>query len=139
MKKLALSSLLLIFLIGCGGPEFLIFPIINGVMYWMEGEAHKYYAHDSDVLYRAAKRACVELQHSIDADEPDETGDYYIVAGGNDRFKIKIKEVERGISVVKIRVNFWGDKPYAELIYKKIDDQLNVIEFDEHGIPTRIR
>jgi len=30
-----------------------------------------------------------------------------------------------------------GDKPYAELIYKKIDDQLSVINFDEHGRPTR--
>ena len=134
MKKLPLSLFFLVMLIGCG-PELLISPIINGVVYWMEGEAHKYYAHDPDAIYRATKRACLDLQHSIETDET-EGNNYYILAGGNDRFKIKIRQVENGITEVKIRVNFMGDKPYAELIYKKIDYQLSIIEFDEYGRPT---
>jgi len=135
MKKLTLSLLFLVVLIGCG-PEILIAPIINGAVYWLEGEAQKYYTQDTDVLYRATKRACLELQHSIETDEHEESN-YYIVAGGNNRFKIKIRQVEKGITEVRIRVDFMGDKPYAELIYKKIDDQLSVINFDEHGRPTR--
>jgi hypothetical protein len=135
MKKLTLSLLFLVMMMGCGA-EILVSPLVMGVVYWMEGEAHKYYAHDPDVLYRATKRACMDLQHSIDTDEAD-GDDYYIVAGGKDRFKIKIRQVEKGIAEVKIRVDFMGDKPYAELIYKKIDNQLSVIEFDEHGRPTK--
>jgi hypothetical protein len=133
MKKLPV--LLLFLMLGCG-PEILIGPIINGVIYWMEGEAHKYYAHEPEILYRATKRACIELNHSIDTDEQHKN-DYYIVAGGNNRFKINIEWVENGIAEVRIRIDFWGDKPYAELIYQKIDEQLSVIEFDEQGKPTR--
>ena len=60
-----------------------------------------------------------------------------MIAGENDRFKISIKHVEPEISLLKIRVNFMGDKPYAELFYKKVDDNLNGIEFDPQGRPTR--
>jgi hypothetical protein len=52
-------------------------------------------------------------------------------------FKIEIKKVQSNITEVKIRVNFLGDKPYAELIYKKIDSNLDVINFDVEGKPTK--
>jgi hypothetical protein len=118
----------LIFAIGC---EFVPFfsPIVQGVITWIEGEAHKYYSYDSQTVYFAVKRAAKELELAIQEDGPE-----YVVVGENDRFKIKIITIEEDITKVSIRINFMGDKPYAELFYKEIDSQLGIIEF-ENGQP----
>ena len=140
MKKLAVVSFFLFFVVGCG-VEMLIGgatnAIVNGVIYWKEGEASKYYAYEPSILYRSTKKACKELNYEIITDEPNNEDGYYIVAGEKNKFKIKIEQVEENISVVKCRIDFWGDKPYVELFYEKIDGQLSVIEFDARGQPVR--
>lgn len=141
MKKLLLILAFLGFFTvsGCG-PIDPIGPIISGVVMWVEGEAHKYYANDAATIYRAVKRACDELNYEISRDDPPNAdGDYYLVAGNNDRFKIKIQNVEADIAKLSVRVNFMGDKPYAELLYKKVDDQISTIEFGPNGEPVRKR
>lgn len=141
MKKLLLILAFLGFftVAGCG-PIDPVGPIISGVVAWVEGEAHKYYANDSATVYRAVKRACDELNYKISKDDPpNAVGDYYLVAGNNDRFKIKIQNVEADIAKLSVRVNFMGDKPYAELLYKKVDEQISTIEFDPNGEPVRKR
>jgi len=104
MKNLVIPLIFLILLTGCG-PELLIAPIINGLVYWMEGEAHKYYAFDSDILHHAAKRACFDLQYTIHSDETDPDGNHLIIAGQNNRFKIKIEQADKNINAIKIRIN----------------------------------
>ena len=103
------------------GPD-LISPIITGVVIWQEGEAHKYYNFNSDIVYRASKHALKEMELEITKDEPDlEKHNYHIIAGNNDKFSINIMQIEKNIKDLKLRVNFMGDKPYAELFYKKVD------------------
>lgn len=138
MKKLLLILAFLGLFIGCDAVPF-ISPIVTGVVMWVEREAHKYYHDDTEIVYRAVKRACVDLGYEISRDTPDEDGSFYLVAGSNDRFKIRVRRVENDITKLSVRVNIMGDRPYAELLYKKVDEQLGVIEFDPDGNPTRFR
>lgn len=133
MKKFGILFLFLCFFSGCGVNPIEI--IVDGVIRWVEGEAHKYYNVDTPTLYRAVKRACHDLDYEIKKDKPSGS-EFYLIAGNNDRFKIKIKRIEENISRLSVRVNFMGDKPYAELLYKKVDEELSTIEFD-NGHPVR--
>lgn len=121
---------------GCEVAPF-VSPIVTGVVIWYEGEAHKYYYEEPSTLYRSTKLALKELEHPITTDEV-RNGNYYIVAGDDDKFKITIRKVKPHISEVKIRINFMGNKPYAELLYTHIDNNLNTIDFDDQGRPTKI-
>lgn len=138
MKKFFVMLMLCLPLIGCVAP-FIISPIVTGVAIWFNGEAHKFYYEESSTLYRSTKLALKELEHPITVDEKQQNGNYYIVAGGNDKFKITIRQVEPHIAEVKIRINLMGNKPYADLVYTHIDNNLNTIEFDDQGHPTKIR
>lgn len=131
MKKILVTLLCIIgisFNSGCGLPFNPISPIISFYLTWKEGEARKHYRYDHKTVYKAVKRSLSSLEYAITTDEENESG-YYIVADSNDRFKITVEKVEPEITLLKIRVNFMGDKPYAELIYKEVDNQLNVIDY----------
>lgn len=117
----------------------IISPIVTGVVMWKDGEAHKYYNEEAHTVYRATKTSLKDLDHLIIKDESSKDGNYYILAGENDKFKITIRQVKPHITDVKIRVNLMGDKPYAELVYSQIDLNTNTIDFDEQGKPTRQR
>lgn len=135
MKNTLILTFCLFFLAGCGA-EILIAPIVSGVIAWSEGEATKYYDADSKTLYHATKRVCKELEYTIIRDDEPQNGEYYLIAGENNRFKISITEVQKNISSVKIRIDFMGDKPYAELFYKHLDTEIKIIHFDPEGNPT---
>jgi hypothetical protein len=124
-------------LLGCGA-EFLIGPAITGVIYWVNGEAHKYYQESPEVVYRSAKHALTELGLPISKDNVNDNS-FRIVAGEKDRFSISIYPADKGLTRFDLRINFMGDKDYAELIYKKTDEKLNFLEFDPDGDPTRKR
>ena len=136
MKKL---FFLLIFALlpGCVGPELILGPIINGIIVWKEGEAHKYYGYDSDVVYRAAKRALNEMNFPIERDDPPKDNHFYLIGGKNNTLKITVLNVDPNVSKLSVRINFMGNKPYAELFYKKVDEQLNIIKFQD-GKPVAV-
>lgn len=133
MKKL---FLLLFFpiLVGCtltslsviGGVTGLA---LKGYVTWKKNEATKYYFADANILCRAVENSAKDLNLPITKTE-NKKGVYYINVGEKDKFKIEVTQVEKDISKVWIRINFLGNKPYAELFYKKIDENLNVINFD---------
>lgn len=135
MKKLLLF-LMLFAASGCAVAPF-IGPVVTGVVMWAGGEAHKYYDAEADHAYRSTKLALKELNLPITQDELRKDG-YYIQAGENDRFKITIKKNSPHITLISIRVNFMGDKPFAELIYKTIDGKMDIIEFS-NGHPVKIK
>ena len=138
MKKLLTILIFSIFLsplmIGCEAVPF-ISPIVTGVIMWVEGEAHKFYPYDADVVYRASKRALEDMGMEINKDEVKNNGGYYLNAGKEDRFKINVDNAKEDISELRLRINTMGDKDYAELFYSKVDDQLSTIRFNENGEP----
>lgn len=135
MKKLLVFLTLLAS--GCSVAPFIASPIVTGVVMWYQGEAHKYYNEEARTLYRATKIALRELNHPITKDESTKDGGFYLIAGDKDRFKIVIRQVKPHITEVKVRINFMGDKPYAELLYSQIDLNTNSIEFNDEGLPTK--
>mgnify|MGYP000694607854 CR=1 FL=1 len=138
MKKLIIFPILFLFLFifGCGITPFAS-PIITGVIMWHEGEAHKYYNEEAKTIYRATKSSLRELDYKIHREDA-RNGSYFIVAGDKDLFKIYVRQVKPHITEVKVRVNFMGNKPYAELLYKQIDLNSDTVEFDAQGMPTKI-
>lgn len=132
MKKLFFILIFTLALIpGCIGPELILGPIVNGLIVWIDGEAHKYYGYDSDVIYRAVTRALYEMNFPIKQDDPPENGDFYLISGENNILKIKILNVDVNVSKLSVRVDFMGNKPYAELFYKKVNQQLHIIKFKD--------
>ena len=129
MKRLLIGFIAsMMFFVGCDALPILS-PIISLYIKWVEGEAHAYFAADRDSTHRAVKRALLTLDHPLLQDDLMRSGDRYLVAGNNDRFKIKVIAVEPYVTRVSIRVNIMGDKPYAEMIYRELMDELDVIEY----------
>lgn len=137
MKKLLLFLCFFgFFLTGCSTVP-IIGPIITGIVMWKDGEASKYYNEEAHTLYRSVKISLKEMDYNISSEENLKNGGNYIVAGDNDQFKIVIRQVKPHITEVKIRVNFLGDKQYAELLYDQIDSNTSTIDFDNQGKPTK--
>jgi hypothetical protein len=139
MKKILLyfTFFCSFFSLGCEVAPFLVAPIITGVVYWKNGEAKKYYNENQKVLHRSSINALNELQIPITRDIRDNSGNYSIVAGDKDEFKISVNRLKNNISEITVRVNFMGNKEYSELIFEKIDSYTNTIDYDESGKPTK--
>jgi len=127
MRRLFLIAALCLGISGCAylAP---IGPIINIGIFWMNREAHKYYATPAEDMYPAVRNALNDLEMMIEEDYMD--GDTRVlVVDENDRFRIKIIPARHNVTEVVILVNTLGDKPYAELIYRHIDEQPDVEQF----------
>lgn len=139
LKSTRIFLILSLFLstIGCTGIDF-ITPIVTGVVMWQEGEAHKYYEYNADTIFRASKRALEKMNLEVKEAEQDGT-DYSMIGGNNNKFSIKISQIEPEITKLSLRINFMGDKNYAELFYKHVDEEVYTIRFDNNGRPMRKR
>lgn len=138
MKNYLFAGVLCVFLSGCLVAPFVVSPIVTGVLMWKQGEARKYYKEDLRQVNRAVRLSLKELGHQISSEEQTEDG-YSLVAGSDDKFKIKIVKIKQNITEVKCRINIMGDKPYAELLYAEIDAHTDVVDFDDEGRPTKSR
>ena len=138
-KRITALFLLSTFIFSAGCDLFNpISPIIQLGVMWMEGEGHKYYNTDQETMHSAVKNVLQDLDFPI-IKETNE-GDYiYIEASDKEtqpgqvalasKFKIKIREVRHNVTKLSIRINTWGDKPYAEMIYRHVDDENDVKDF----------
>ena len=103
-------------------------PIISIGVYWVQGEAHKYYNTDYATTEKALINALAELKIPIRKQNPG-SSKTVITAGDGDRFSIKIIQVKPEITKISIRVNIFGDHPFAELIYRHVDSQPGIKQF----------
>jgi hypothetical protein len=111
----------------------------QGIITWKSGEATKYYDIEIETVYRATKRVATNLNLKISDDNKKGAG-YQLVIGEKEKMKVKIEPAEGAAHITKlaIRVNTMGDKPYAEMFYKAVDENLNIIDFNK-GKPTKHR
>lgn len=128
MKRLFLIAAICLGMIG--GCAYLapIGPIIDIGIFWMNREAHKYYATPAEDMYPAVRQALNELEMVVDENYMDDDT-RVIVINENDRFRIKLIPARHNITEIVILVNTLGDKPYAELIYHHIDNQPDIEQF----------
>lgn len=124
-KKFLLATCL--FFAGCAimAP---IAPIVSLGIMWVNGEAAKYYATDIDIVHQATKNVLDEFKLKI-IEEKAENNSVYIKAGDDDKFKITIVATRENVTKLLIRVNIMGDKAYAELLYRHIDEQPGIRQF----------
>jgi len=113
-------------------------PLIDAYVIWRDGEAHKFYYYDSKVVYRAARRASIKMDMEIEKTLPPNKKDYKFVAGGNNKFKIHIEHYDLNITRLNVRINFLGDKQFAELFYSLVDKELNRIDYLPTGRPGNL-
>lgn len=127
MFKFLIISCFLIVSVGC---EILspISAIVELGIKWKEGEAQKYYATPQDQIYRSLKIVLDDLSIPITNESTDENV-ISIKAGDDDKFKINVISVRDKVTKLTIRVNFMGDKPYAEMLFRNIDKQKGVEQF----------
>ena len=133
-----LCCIFMVFSSGCAFAPFLVSPIVTGVLMWKEGEAKKYYKEELKTIHRSVIHSLRELGHPVAEDKSSKQG-FYIVAGEGRKFKIKLIKVKDNITEVRCRIDFMGDKPYAELLYAEIDSNTDVVEYDDGGRPTKGR
>lgn len=117
---------------GCS-PSMIIGPIVTGVTYWIQGESHRYYSENKEIIYKATKHVLETNNLKINK-EYVKNNIYYINAGTYNRFKIKIESFEK-VTKLNIRINTFGDKDYTELLYKQIDKESNIIYYN-NGKPV---
>lgn len=130
----------LIFFSFISGCQFipLFAPIITGIIIWKDGQAHKYYDLDKDIMYRSVKYSLKDLGFKITKEQKSKKR-YTIYAESNDKFSVQVDEIKKEITDVSVRVNTFGNKSYVELLYKKIDENLDTIKFDVKGIPVKLQ
>jgi len=132
--KQILFSIFIIFFSGCSF-LFLASPIITGIVMWKQGEAKKHYIEDYQIVCRATKRTLKDMKIDIIRSN-SYNYETVILAGNGNRFKIKIYKNQDSYTSVSMRINAFGDKQLAELIYSNIDNNMNVIEYDTNGKPV---
>lgn len=122
-KIMIIISILFLLLLNASCEPAIVSPIVNGYITWQNGEAHKYYENNDVIIINATKRACLDLGLKI---KKNIRSRYYynIIATSKNDFNIKIKKINKNISKVSIRIDFMGDKPFSEFIYKKIDEEI---------------
>lgn len=138
MKKFFLLFLLLFW--GCGlTPDQIMTPIgsaaVNSYIVWREGEAHKCYEYSPKIVHNATLAALKEMKIPIKSDKGSDK--YQIIAGDKNRFKIKIESIQDNVTKLNIRINYFGDRAYAEIVYKLVDENLYTIRFQKKKSPDK--
>ena len=127
MWRIAIIGFLALTLAGC---EMIgiVGPIVNIGVFWMNREAHKYYNTDMDKMEVSVRAVLDELEMPIEEEYMD--GQIKVFkCDVNDRFRISLNPVRNNVTKLSILVNTLGDKPYAEMIYRHVDNQDGVIQF----------
>ena len=137
MLKRILATVLASMIVFSAGCDYInpLDPIIQLGVFWVQGEANKYYNSDQETMIRATKDTLHELDFVILEEWPEE--DYYWIKASDmasldspdSHFKIKIREVKERLTKVSVRVNVFGNKPYVEMLYRNIDRQPGVNQF----------
>lgn len=125
-KFVILTSLVLL---GCDAVSPLsVVPLgINVYLYWKDGEARKYYTGDVEPIFVELKSVVQEYEHTVAIDEIDEKGGHNFVTNSkNHKFKWYVIQYDPKVVLLKCRIDFMGDKPYVELMYKELDKRLGV-------------
>ncbi len=100
-------------------------PAIGLALRWKDGEAIKYYANDKSAVLDALRLSLRELDLGIVSEETDGLSTTIRIGTlRTTRMKIVVKQTNSKVTRVGIRVNTFGDKPYAELICRTADSHL---------------
>lgn len=135
MKKI-LIFLIFSFFTGCAFVPFAS-PIITGIIIYKDGKANKYYDIDQEVIKRSVRKSFFDLNIKITKDQKSRGG-YSIQGVGHDSFSVVITKVGRDTTCLSVRINTFGNKPYSELFFQKVDSNIEIINYDKEGMPVKL-
>ena len=136
MKIYRVFLFFMFFLSGCQFIGF-VSPIVTGIIIWKDGRAHKYYELEVDVLFKAVKNTCFDLEFEITSEYKTKNG-YYVGAKGRDKFSFYIEKTRSNITDLSLRINTLGNKSYTEMIIHKIDENINLVNYDDYKTSLKL-
>jgi hypothetical protein len=111
-----------------GGAE--VIPVIGasyqGYVVWKGRESSKYYANDSKTVCEAIKQSCEQLKIETVIQESASENGCSLNTKGKYPMEINASRTEENLTKVIITVDLFGDKQYAELLYRTIDDNIRM-------------
>ncbi len=96
----------------------------QGYTVWKGRESSKYYTHDSKTVCLAVKQSCEQLILETVIQNPVSENGCSMETKGNYPMEINVSHVEKNLTKVVITIALFGDKQYAELLYRTIDDNV---------------
>ncbi|MGZ6193361.1 MAG: DUF3568 family protein [Syntrophales bacterium] len=106
--------------------EAQVIPVIGvsyqGYVVWKGRESSKYYAHDSKTVCQAVEQSCEQLKLETVIQNPASENGCSLVTKGKYPMDISASRTEENLTKVVITIELFGDKQYAELLYRTIDD-----------------
>jgi hypothetical protein len=114
---------------GCAVVALIPFiPVIGGsyegYTVWKGRESLKYYTYDSKTVCQAVKQSCEQLKLKTVIQSPVSENECSLETKGNYPMEINVSHVEKTLTKVVITIALFGDKQYAELLYRVIDDNI---------------
>lgn len=108
--------------------ESQVIPVIGasyeGYVVWKGRESSRYYTYDFKTVCQAIKQSCELLKLETVIQEPASERGCSLETRGKYPMEINASLVEENLTKVVITIELFGDKQYAELLYRTIDDNM---------------
>ena len=96
----------------------------QGYTVWKGRESSRYYTSDIKTVCQAVKQSCEQLKLETVIQDPFSENGCSLETKGNYPMEINVSSVEKNLSKVIITIELFGDKQYAELLYRTIDNNI---------------
>ena len=87
-------------------------------------ESSRYYTYDIKTVCQAVKQSCEKLELETVIQDPVSENGCSLETKGNRPMEINVSHVEKKLTKVVITIALFGDKQYAELLYRTIDNNV---------------
>ena len=96
----------------------------QGYTVWKGRESSKYYTSNIKTVCQVVKQSCEQLKLETVIENPVSENGCSLETKGNYPMEINVSNVEKNLSKVVITIALFGDKQYAELLYRTIDNNI---------------
>jgi len=96
----------------------------QGYSVWKGRESSKYYTYDIKTICQAVNQSCEQLKLETVIQNPVSEDECSLETKGNYPMEINVSHIEKNLTKVVITIALFGDKQYAELLYRTIDDNV---------------
>jgi hypothetical protein len=108
--------------------EAQVIPVIGasyqGYVVWKGRESSRYYTYDIKTVCQAVKQSCDQLKLETVVQNPASENGCSLETKGKYPMEINASHIEEKLTKVVITIELFGDKQYAELLYRTIDDNI---------------
>jgi hypothetical protein len=96
----------------------------EGYTVWQGRQSSKYYTYEVKTICQVVRQSCEQLKLEAVIQDPALLHGCTLETKGNYPMEINVSYVEKNLTKVVITIALFGDKQYAELLYRTIDDNV---------------